>query len=118
MIENVSQSYPNLSVIATTLRPVRTATSNDRGAISWSPADGIVKATQRDGLEILDRVGGGDSFRLWIDLRTAGRPRPVDRSRPWRCARRAGHDHPGDTSAMTNAEVFSLARGGSARVVR
>ena len=36
---------------------------NDWGAIAWS-RDGMVssRATQRDGLEILDRVGGGDSF--------------------------------------------------------
>ncbi|MGF1653466.1 MAG: PfkB family carbohydrate kinase [Actinomycetales bacterium] len=41
---------------------MRTATVNDWGAGAWSPGDGLVQATHREGLEILDRVGGGDSF--------------------------------------------------------
>ena len=62
MVGGVGDAYPNLRVIATTLRGVRSATVNDWGAIAWSRATGVVRATQRDSLEILDRVGGGDSF--------------------------------------------------------
>ncbi len=62
MIDEAARTYDNLKVIATTLRTVRTATVNDWGAIAWSRADGFVEATLRPGLEILDRVGGGDSF--------------------------------------------------------
>lgn len=62
MIAEVASVYPNFQVIATTLRTVRSATRNDWGAIGWSAATGMVQATQRDDLEILDRVGGGDSF--------------------------------------------------------
>ena len=61
MIEAATKAYPNFKVIATTLRTVKTATVNDWKAICW--ADGqIYKSMEFPGLEILDRVGGGDSF--------------------------------------------------------
>ena len=61
MIDNVVKEYPNLKVVATTLREVKSATINDWSAICW--ADGkFYKAADYKGLEILDRVGGGDSF--------------------------------------------------------
>src|SRR5690606_29641581 len=61
MMAEVTQAYRNLAVVATTLRVARTATRNDWGAVCF--ADGEVHvATVRPDLEILDRVGGGDSF--------------------------------------------------------
>ena len=118
MIAAVAAEYPNLKVIATTLRTVRSASINDWGALAWSPATGVVAATQRDGLEIMDRVGGGDSFAsglvfglmTGVDLQTS-----VDYG--------AAHGAlamttPGDTSMATKAEILKLARGASARVAR
>jgi 2-dehydro-3-deoxygluconokinase len=118
MIEEVARAYPNLAVVATTLRTVRSATSNDWGAIAWSKPTGLVKAIERPGLEILDRVGGGDSFASGLicgfldgeDLATA-----VEYG--------AAHGAlamttPGDTSMATRAEVVKLAYGGGARVDR
>lgn len=118
MIDRVSQTYPDFKVIATTLRTVHTASDNDWGAIAWSPATGVVEAAMRPHLEILDRVGGGDSFASGLvygllegaDLQTA-----VDYG--------AAHGAlamttPGDTTMATKAEVLKLARGGSARVDR
>ncbi|MBN9375613.1 MAG: hypothetical protein J0I40_09530 [Cellulomonas sp.] len=61
MIDQVGAEYPNFAVIATTLRTVRSATVNDWGAIAWSRDEGFARATHRPGMEILDRVGGGDS---------------------------------------------------------
>ncbi len=117
MIEQVVKEYDSFSVVATTLRTVRTATVNDWGAIGWS-ADGFVEATHRRGLEILDRVGGGDSFASGLifglltgtDLGTA-----VEYG--------AAHGAlamttPGDTSMASLAEVEALMRGGGARVRR
>ncbi len=118
MIETVSESYPNFKVIATTMRAVHTATVNDWGAIAWSRPDGLVQARQRDRLEILDRVGGGDSFAsgLVYGLLT-GEPLQV-------CVD-LGAAHgalamttPGDTSMVTEKDVRKLAGGGSARVDR
>ncbi len=118
MIDRVRAAYPNLAVIATTLRTVRTASVNDWGALAWSPATGLVHATHRPALEILDRVGGGDSFASGLvaalldgqDLPTAVQ---------WGAAHGAlAMTTPGDTSMATKAEVLKLAGGGGARVDR
>jgi 2-dehydro-3-deoxygluconokinase len=118
MIERASAEFPNLRVIATTLRAVRTASVNDWGAIAWSREDGFVQATQRDGLEVLDRVGGGDSFASGLAyglLQLGELGLAVDYG--------AAHGAlamttPGDTSSATLAEVEALVRGGGARVQR
>lgn len=61
MIEKAVSTYPNFKAVATTLRGVITATQNDWGAICWHDGQ-FFEATHRPALEILDRVGGGDSF--------------------------------------------------------
>jgi 2-dehydro-3-deoxygluconokinase len=118
MINEVASAYPNFQVIATTLRTVQTASRNDWGAIAWSPATGVVEATMRPGLEILDRVGGGDSFASGLIY---GLLDGVDLT----MAVNYGAAHgalamttPGDTTMTTKAEVLKLAGGGSARVDR
>src|SRR6266704_3019081 len=61
MIQRAVHAYPNLKVLATTLRAVKSATRNDWGALCW--ADGaFYEAAHRAELEVLDRIGGGDSF--------------------------------------------------------
>jgi 2-dehydro-3-deoxygluconokinase len=118
MIENATAEFPNFAVVATTLRAVRTATVNDWSAIAWSRDDGFVEATPRPRLEILDRVGGGDSFAsgLIYGLMELG---------DLRLAAEYGAAHgalamttPGDNSTATLAEVEALVRGGGARVRR
>ncbi|MDR1394356.1 MAG: sugar kinase [Bifidobacteriaceae bacterium] len=118
MIERVARAYPNLRAIATTLRTVRSASRNDWGAVAWSPGEGLCQSRQRDGLEILDRVGGGDSF-------AAGLIYGLISGFPLAEAVELGAAHgalamttPGDTSMATKAEVLKLAAGGNARVVR
>jgi 2-dehydro-3-deoxygluconokinase len=118
MIERASAEFPNLRVIATTLRTVRTATVNDWGAIAWSRETGFVEATPRPGLEIHDRVGGGDSF-------AAGLIYGLMEGSDLRLATEYGAAHgalamttPGDTSTATLAEVEALVRGAGARVQR
>ncbi|NQZ58404.1 MAG: sugar kinase [Lentisphaeraceae bacterium] len=62
MIETVAAEYPNFQAIATTMRGVISATVNDWAAVAWSPESGFLSSIQRDKSEIMDRVGGGDSF--------------------------------------------------------
>ena len=117
MISEVTAAFPHLKVVATTLRTVRTATVNDWGAVAWAGGE-FAEATHRPGLEILDRVGGGDSFASGLiyglmnfdDLATA-----VEYG--------AAHGAlamttPGDTSMASLAEVEALVRGAGARVQR
>jgi 2-dehydro-3-deoxygluconokinase len=61
MIEHVVAEYPNFAVVATTLRNAKTATVNDWGAVCYFGGE-FHHARKRENLEILDRIGGGDSF--------------------------------------------------------
>src|SRR4051812_41183345 len=118
MITEVVDAYPNLAVIAATVRTVRSAGVNDWGAIAWSAEDGFVRATQRDGLEILDRIGGGDSFAsgLAFGLLTG---ESLATSVELGAAHGAlAMTTPGDTSMASLAEVRRFAAGGGARVQR
>jgi 2-dehydro-3-deoxygluconokinase len=118
MIREVVAAFPNLEVVATTLRTVRSATVNGWGALAWSAATGLVQATQRDDLEILDRVGGGDSFAagLVYGLLTG---QPLDVAVEYGAAHGAlAMTTPGDTSMASLADVLKLAGGGGARVER
>ncbi|HUH08163.1 MAG TPA: sugar kinase [Egibacteraceae bacterium] len=117
MIGRVAEAYPNFSYIATTLRGVRSASRNDWGAILFG--DGVFHAaTDRPELEILDRVGGGDSFASGLVYALlAGKPPEL--------AVEYGAAHgalamttPGDTSMATLAEVERVVAGGAARVAR
>lgn len=118
MIEAATTEFTNLQVVATTLRTVRTATVNDWGAIAWSAQTGFVEATHRAGVEILDRVGGGDSFAsgLIYGLLTG---LGLDVAVEYGAAHGAlAMTTPGDTSMASLKEVESLVKGGSARVQR
>ncbi|MEV0425765.1 sugar kinase [Micromonospora sp. NPDC050495] len=118
MIAAVTGEYDNLRVVATTLRTVRSATVNDWGAIAWSAAGGFVQATHRAGLEIMDRVGGGDSFAsgLIYGLLTTG---DLATAVEYGAAHGAlAMTTPGDTSMASLPEVEALVRGAGARVRR
>lgn len=117
MLGEVCKAYPNFKVIATTLRTVITATENSWKAICY--ADGqIYHSIEFPALEILDRVGGGDSFAsgLIYGLMT------------YEDAQKAvnyGAVHgalamttPGDTSMASLKEVEAKVNGGTARVQR
>jgi 2-dehydro-3-deoxygluconokinase len=117
MIEKAVKEFPNFKVAATTLRRVITATKNDWSAILWH--DGIFHESRKyPELEILDRVGGGDSFASGLAFGFL----------EFNCPQKAvdyGAAHgalasttPGDTSMATRAEVEKQIKGGGARVVR
>jgi 2-dehydro-3-deoxygluconokinase len=117
MIERAVKDFPNFKVTATTLRAVKTATVNDWSAICW--ADGQFHESRKyPELEILDRVGGGDSFAsglIYGFLSTGDAAQAVDYG--------AAHGAlamttPGDTSMATLKEVEKIMGGGGARVVR
>ena len=117
MIETAVGEFPNFKVAATTLRRVITATKNDWAAILWH--DGAFHESRKyPELEILDRVGGGDSFASGLQFGFM----------EFNDARKAveyGAAHgalasttPGDTSMATRKEVEKQIAGGGARVVR
>jgi sugar/nucleoside kinase (ribokinase family) len=96
---------------------VKRATRNDWGAVLW--ADGAFhQAANRADLEILDRVGGGDSFASGMIYGfLAGKS--AQEAVEFGAAHGAlAMTTPGDTSMATLKEVEALAKGGSARVQR
>jgi 2-dehydro-3-deoxygluconokinase len=117
MIEQATRAYPNFKVIGTTLRTVKTASINDWGAVCWYDGS-FYEGTLRENLEIMDRVGGGDSFAsgLIFGFMETGDPKQ---------AVEYGAAHgalamttPGDTSMASRSEVEKVMGGASARVVR
>ena len=79
---------------------------------------GFVEATHRPGLEILDRVGGGDSFASGLIYGLLTGESLQDRVEYGAAHGALAMTTPGDTSMATLAEVRRLAAGGGARVVR
>lgn len=117
MIEKVVQQFPNLRVVATTLRNARTATRNDWGAVAYCEGR-FFDARSRGDLEILDRVGGGDSFASGLIYGLLS-----GHDAQWAVECGAAHGAlamttPGDTSMATLSEVLQVMSSKTARIVR
>jgi 2-dehydro-3-deoxygluconokinase len=115
-LHRVAEIYPNLKLIASTLRIAHTATQNDWGAIALY-AGKTIHVPQRP-LEIMDRVGGGDSFASGLIYGFL-----ADQDADWAVQCGVAHGAlamttPGDTSMATLAEVQAVMRGASARISR
>lgn len=117
MVERVVKQYPNVKVVGTTLRGVKTATINDWSAIMWAEGK-FYDGPRFDDLEIEDRVGGGDGFASGF---TYGF---LTGKQPQECVD-FGVAHGallmstmGDTSQITLDELTHVAGGGSARIKR
>jgi 2-dehydro-3-deoxygluconokinase len=117
MIEKAVKEFPNFRVTATTLRAVKSATRNDWGAICWA-AGKFYQATPRPDLEILDRVGGGDSFASGLIYGFMAFNDPQKAVEYGAAHGALVMTTPGDTSMASLKEVEALVKGGSARAQR
>jgi 2-dehydro-3-deoxygluconokinase len=116
MIRTVVRDFP-FKVVATTLRKATTATRNDWSAICYCEGN-FYQAQNRENLEILDRVGGGDSFASGLIYGFL-----ADKGPQWAVECGAAHGAlamttPGDTTMATLAEVLQVIKGTGARIVR
>jgi 2-dehydro-3-deoxygluconokinase len=116
MMEQVAREYPNVKVVATTLREVLSANRHRWSAVAW--INGKVYNAPTCELDVYDRVGGGDGFAagLFYGMLTGEEPEQ---------ALRLGWAHgallttfPGDTTMATLDQVRAFAKGGSARIQR
>ena len=116
MIDQVVSKYPNVKVIATTLREVHSTNRHSWGAVAWVDGQTYISPTCK--LEVFDRVGGGDGFAagLFYGLLIGEQPQE---------AVNLGWAHgalmttfPGDTTMATLEQVRVFAKGGSARIQR
>ena len=116
MIDEVVQLYPNVKVVATTLREVHSTNRHSWSAVAWIDGKSYVAPTCE--LDVYDRVGGGDGFAsgLFYGLLTGQSGQE---------AVNLGWAHgallttfPGDTTMATLEQVRAFAKGGSARIQR
>ncbi|MGD0309768.1 MAG: sugar kinase [Acidobacteriota bacterium] len=117
MFEELVARFPNLEVVATTLRNARTASNNDWGAACYCGGRLYCAPTRRN-LEIYDRIGGGDSFASGLIYGFLS-----GRDPQWAVECGAAHGAlamttPGDTSMATREEVERVMKGAAARVAR
>jgi 2-dehydro-3-deoxygluconokinase len=116
MIDQAVEKFPNVKLVATTLREVHSTNRHDWGAVVWLNGERLVSPTCQ--LDVLDRIGGGDGF-------AAGLIYGLISGRPNDEALRLGWAHgallttfPGDVTMAKLPEVEAFAKGGSARVQR
>ncbi len=116
MIDQVTDLYPQIKVVATTLREVHSAARHTWGAVAW--VNGTTYASQTRELEVYDRVGGGDGFASGFFYGLLSGEAPQE-------AVNLGWAHgalmttfPGDTTMATLEQVRAFAKGGSARIQR
>ena len=116
MIERVVQKFPQIKVVATTLREVQSTNRHRWGAVAW--IDGRTYASPICDLDVYDRVGGGDGF-------ASGLFYGLLNGEPEQQAVNLGWAHgallttfPGDTTMATVDQVRAFAKGESARIQR
>jgi 2-dehydro-3-deoxygluconokinase len=116
MIDQVVNKYPQVKIVATTLREVHSTNRHSWGAVAW--IDGQTYVSPTCGLDVYDRVGGGDGFAsgFFYGLLT-GEPEQEAVNLGW------AHGallttFPGDTTMATVEQVQTFAKGGSARIQR
>jgi len=116
MISKVNQSFPNVKVIATTLREVHSASRHAWSAVAW--LEGRTWQAPTCELDVYDRVGGGDGFAAGFFYGMLAGEDPQQ-------ALNLGWAHgalittyPGDTTMATMEQVRAFAEGGSARIQR
>jgi 2-dehydro-3-deoxygluconokinase len=116
MIERVTKKFPQVKIVATTLREVHSTNRHSWGAVAW--IDGGTYVSPICELDVFDRVGGGDGFAsgLFYGL-LSGEPEQEAVNLGW------AHGallttFPGDTTMATADQVRAFAKGGSARIQR
>jgi 2-dehydro-3-deoxygluconokinase len=117
MIARAREVFPNFKAVATTLRSAKTATRNDWGAV-LDVGGRLYASRAYPDLEILDRVGGGDSFASGLVYGLLEGKGPQ-----WAVDCGAAHGAlamttPGDTTMASLAEVERVMAAGTARVTR
>ena len=116
LIDRVVEQFPNIKLVATTLREVHSTNRHDWAAVLWLDGKRYVSPTMQ--LDVLDRIGGGDGFAagLIYGLLTGRSPDEALRL-GWAHGALLTTYH-GDITMATLAEVEAFAQGGSARVQR
>ncbi len=117
MIKQVTKTFPNFKATATTMRGVKSASVNDWGAMCWVSGK-FYSASHRPDLDIMDRVGGGDSFASGFIYGLMELGDPIQAVEYGAAHGALAMTTPGDTTMASLPEVEKLVGGGGARVDR
>jgi 2-dehydro-3-deoxygluconokinase len=116
MIDRVVEQFPNVRLVATTLREVHSTNRHDWAAVLWLDGGRFVSPTCA--LDILDRIGGGDGFASGLIYGLLSGRSPEEALRlGWAHGALLTTYH-GDVTMASREEVEALAAGRSARVQR
>ena len=116
MIDRVTERYPRIKVVATTLREVHSTNRHTWGAVAW--IDGKTYTSPCCDLDVHDRVGGGDGFASGVFYGLMTGEAPEDAVKLGWAHGALMTTYPGDTTMATLDHVRAFARGGSARIQR
>jgi 2-dehydro-3-deoxygluconokinase len=116
MIDKVVSKYPNVKIVATTLREVHTTNHHSWSAVAW--INGKTYSAPIAELDVLDRVGGGDGFASGFIYGLLSGETPENSVRLGWAHGALLTTFPGDTSMATVEDVKALAQGCSARIQR
>ena len=117
MVEQVVGKYPHIQAVGTTLREVVSGLVNNWSAILYY--DGAFYASTRfEGLEVEDRVGGGDGFCSGLIYAFLHGQSPQDVVNFGAAHGALLQSTRGDTSMVTLDEIRHVMKGGSARIKR
>ena len=117
MVERVVKAYPNVQVVGTTLREVKSGLVNNWSAILYAEGK-FHESRQFMNLEIEDRVGGGDGFASGFAygfLNGMSAQECVELGAAHGALLQSTR---GDTSQITKDELMHVMKGGSARIKR
>src|SRR5277367_5826743 len=118
LAEKVLSAYPNLKMLAITLRESKSASHNGWSACLHDRKDFLL-SRHYEITNIVDRVGGGDSFAGGLIFGLLNLPAHADALEFAVAASCLKHSIPGDFSRFTREEVEQLIKGGgSGRVQR
>lgn len=116
LIDRVVQTFPNIKMVATTLREVHSTNRHDWAAVLWLEGKRYVSPTRQ--LDVFDRIGGGDGFASGLIYGLLSGRSPEESLRLGWAHGALLTTYPGDVTMASREEVEALAQGGSARVQR
>jgi len=116
MIDNVIKKYPQVKIVATTLREVHSTNRHSWSAVAW--INGKTYSAPTAELDVYDRVGGGDGFAAGFFYGLLTNESPEEAVKLGWAHGALLTTYPGDTTMATIDEVRAFAKGGSARIQR
>ena len=117
VVFRVAETYPNVKKIGTTLRDAKTGWLNDWRTLLFDGRKFYLSQIYKD-LELVDRVGGGDSFSsglIYSLLQEKSAQEAVDFAGAYSAL---AHTFPGDFNWATVEEAEKAMQSGSVRINR